>query len=163
MTVRSFGLLPWRVFEEGEVGWIEVLLAHMGGPFWARRDAGAWTIPKGLPEPGEDPLETARREFTEELGLPAPTTRFIDLGEVTQSGGKIVQGWAVRHDLDPATIAPGTFEMLWPPRSGRTQTFPEIDRVRWMRLDEARGLIVTAQSTFVDRLIDHLASTGEPE
>lgn len=150
MTVRSFGLLPWRSSADG----LEVLLAHMGGPFWARKDAGAWTIPKGLPEPDEEPLETARREFTEELGLPAPRSGFVDLGEVTQSGGKIVRAWAVQHDLDPSGIEPGTFEMPWPPRSGRTQTFPEIDRVRWMRPAEARGLVVTAQSAFVDRLVD---------
>lgn len=150
MTVRSFGLLPWRSTADG----IEVLLAHMGGPFWARKDAGAWTIPKGLPEVGEEPLDTARREFAEELGLPAPATGFAEIGEVTQRGGKVVRAWAVEHDLDPDAIRPGTFTMPWPPRSGRIQTFPEIDRVRWMRLDEARVLIVTAQAAFVDRLVD---------
>lgn len=150
MTVRSFGLLPWRPAPEG----VEVLLAHMGGPFWARKDAGAWTIPKGLPEADENPLETARREFTEELGLPAPTSGFVDLGEVTQRTGKVVRVWAVGHDLDPEAIIPGTFTMHWPPRSGRTQQFPEIDRVRWMQLDEAGGLIVRAQSAFLDRLVD---------
>ncbi len=150
MTVRSHGLLPWRDADEG----VEVLLAHMGGPFWARKDAGAWTIPKGLPADGEPPLTTARREFTEELGLPAPDTGFVELGEVRQSGGKLVRAWAIRIDLDPEAITPGTFQMQWPPRSGRLQTFPEIDRVRWMRPAEARSLIVAAQAAFIDRLED---------
>ncbi len=154
MTTYSYGLLPWRDAVDG----LEVLLAHMGGPFWARKDAGAWTIPKGLPE-GDDetPLETACREFAEELGLPAPTADFVELGEVQQSGGKIVRAWAVQTDVDPAAIVPGTFEMQWPPRSGQTQTFPEIDRVRWMTPDEARALIVVAQAAFIDRLLDHTA------
>lgn len=149
MTIRSHGLLPWR-----DIDGLEVLLAHMGGPFWARKDAGAWTIVKGLPDGEEAPLDTARREFTEELGLPAPVSGFVDLGEVTQSGGKVVHAWAVRTDLDPAAIVPGTFEMQWPPRSGRIQTFPEIDRVRWMPPDEARTLLVTAQAALIDRLVE---------
>lgn len=148
--IRSHGLLPWRDRGEG----LEVLLAHLGGPFWARKNAGAWTIPKGLPEGDESPLDTACHEFTEELGLPAPTSGLVDLGEVTQSGGKVVQAWAVSTDLDPETIVPGTFEMQWPPRSGRVQTFPEIDRVRWMTPDEARALIVQAQVALIDRLVD---------
>jgi predicted NUDIX family NTP pyrophosphohydrolase len=150
VTAHSHGLLVWRPGGDGE---LDVLLAHMGGPYWARKDAGAWTIPKGLPEGDETPLETARREFTEELGLPAPTSGFTDLNEVTQRGGKVVRAWAVQHDLDPEEISPGTFTMQWPPRSGRVQTFPEIDRVRWMGPDEARRLIVPAQASFVDRLL----------
>lgn len=149
MTVRSHGLLPWR-----DADGLEVLLAHMGGPFWARKDVGAWTIVKGLPDGDESPLDTARREFAEELGLPAPGAGFVDLGEVTQSGGKVVHAWGVQTDVDPAAIVPGTFEMQWPPRSGRMQTFPEIDRVRWMSPDEARTLIVTAQIALLDRLVD---------
>lgn len=154
MTTYSYGLMPWRDAADG----LEILLAHMGGPFWARKDAGAWTIPKGLPE-GDDetPLETACREFSEELGLPAPTTDFVELGEVQQAGGKIVRAWAVQTDVDPDAIVPGTFQMPWPPRSGHTQTFPEIDRVRWMPPDEARSLIVVAQAAFIDRLLNHSA------
>ncbi len=150
MTLHSFGLLPWRTRSDG----LEVLLAHMGGPFWARKDARAWTIPKGLPEDDEDPLETALREFTEELGLPAPSTGFVELGEITQRNGKVVRAWAVQHDLDPDAITPGTFTMHWPPRSGRFQSFPEVDRVRWMRPNEAREMVVAAQSAFVDRLVE---------
>ena len=149
MTTHSFGLLPWRRRGDG----VEVLLAHMGGPFWAHQNARAWTIPKGLPEPGEEPLETARREFTEELGLPAPADGFIDLGDITQRGGKVVHAWAIEHDLDPESITPGTFTMMWPPRSGRRERFPEIDRVRWMAPDEATALIVAAQVDLVDRLL----------
>lgn len=149
MSVVSHGLLLWRGTPEG----IEVLLAHLGGPFWARKDVGAWTIPKGLPEGDEEPLATARREFTEELGLPAPTDGFVDLGEVVQSGGKTVRAWAVEHAVDPESIRPGTFEMAWPPRSGRVQSFPEIDRVRWMSPDRARAVIVAAQAQLLDRLV----------
>lgn len=152
MSTHSYGLLPWR--RSGDR--IEVLLAHMGGPFWARKDIGAWTIPKGLPEPGEAPWETARREFTEELGLPAPDGDPVDLGQVRQSGGKTVQAWAVPCDLDPESIAPGLFTMEWPPRSGQQQSFPEIDRVRWMSPTEAAALVVKAQSAFVERLLSHL-------
>ena len=152
MSTHSFGLLAWRRTPDG----LEVLLAHMGGPFWAGKDAGAWTIPKGLPGGDETPLATARREFAEELGLPAPDGEAVDLGEVQQRGGKVVRAWAVETDLDPDTIVPGTFEMTWPPRSGRTQSFPEIDRVHWMGPDEARGLIVTAQADLVDRLLEQV-------
>lgn len=109
--------------------------------------------PQRTPEADESPLDTARREFDEELGLPAPESGFVDLGEVKQSGGKVVQAWAVEVDLDPDSITPGTFEMQWPLRSGRMATFPEIDRVQWMGPDEARVLAVRAQATFVDRLV----------
>ncbi len=127
----------------------------MGGPFYARRDAGAWTVPKGEYEPEEPAWDAARREFEEELGLPPPEGEAVPLGEVRQAGGKVVTVWAVEADLDPATVVPGTFRMEWPPRSGRTQEFPELDRVAWLPLDRAHELIVTAQAAFLDRLTEH--------
>ncbi|GAA2311938.1 NUDIX domain-containing protein [Streptomyces hawaiiensis] len=132
-----------------------MLLGHMGGPFFARRDAGAWTVVKGEYEPDEPAWEAARREFQEELGLPPPDGEAIDLGEVRQANGKIVTAWAVRADLDPGTITPGTFRMEWPPRSGRLEEFPELDRVAWFGLDRARTVIVKAQAAFLDRLAEH--------
>ncbi|MFE6281407.1 NUDIX domain-containing protein [Streptomyces sp. NPDC057877] len=150
---RSAGLLLFRGADDG----LEVLLGHMGGPFHARRDAGAWTVPKGEYEPDEPAWDAARREFTEELGLPPPDGEAVPLGEVRQSGGKLVTVWAVRADLDPATVVPGTFTMEWPPRSGRTREFPELDRVRWFTLPDARNVIVKAQTAFLDRLAEHSA------
>ena len=111
----------------------------MGGPFWARKDAGAWTIPKGEVEPGEEPLAVARREFHEELGRAVPPGDLVDLGEVRQAGGKVVRAWAVEGDLDAETIVSNTFELEWPPKSGRIQAFPEIDRAAWFDLESARG------------------------
>ncbi|MBL1082889.1 NUDIX domain-containing protein [Streptomyces actinomycinicus] len=150
-TKRSAGLLLFRHTDEG----LEVLLGHMGGPFFMKKDAGAWTVPKGEYEPGEPAWEAARREFREELGLAPPDGEAVPLGEVVQSNGKIVTAWAVEADLDPETIEPGTFTMEWPPRSGRTQEFPELDRVAWLGLDRARAVIVTAQAAFLDRLAEH--------
>jgi len=147
-TKTSAGILLFRKANDG----IEVLLGHMGGPFWARRDDGAWSIPKGEYEPPEDALGAARREFTEELGLPVPPGELIELGEATQTGGKIVTIWAVEGDLDPDAVVPGTFEMEWPPRSGRQQAFPEIDRAAWFSLDLAEQKIVSGQRPFLDRL-----------
>jgi predicted NUDIX family NTP pyrophosphohydrolase len=148
---RSAGLLLFRPSAQGR----EVLLGHMGGPFFARRDAGAWTIPKGEYEPDESPWAAARREFEEELGLPPPDGEPVALGEVRQTNGKIVTAWAIEADLDPATVAPGTFRMEWPPRSGRFQEFPELDRVAWFGVAHARAVIVTAQAAFLDRLAEH--------
>ncbi|CAL9287113.1 hypothetical protein SUDANB135_01246 [Streptomyces sp. SudanB135_2055] len=148
---RSAGLLLHRPGVEGT----EVLLGHMGGPFYARRDAGAWTIPKGEYDPAEPAWEAARREFEEELGLPPPEGEAVPLGEVRQAGGKVVTAWAVAADLDPATVAPGTFRMEWPPRSGRIVEFPELDRVAWFPVDRAREVIVKAQAAFLDRLAEH--------
>lgn len=150
-TRRSAGLLLFRHTDEG----LEVLLGHMGGPFFAKKDAGAWTVPKGEYEDGEPAWEAARREFQEELGLAPPDGEAVPLGEVTQANGKIVTAWAVRADLDPASVDPGTFTMEWPPRSGRTQEFPELDRVAWFGLDRARAVIITAQAAFLDRLAEH--------
>jgi predicted NUDIX family NTP pyrophosphohydrolase len=148
---RSAGLLLFRHTDRG----LEVLLGHMGGPFFARRDAGAWTVPKGEYEPDETAWDAARREFREELGLPPPEGEAVPLGEVTQTNGKVVTAWAVEADLDPAAVVLGTFEMEWPPKSGRRQEFPELDRVEWFDLDRARSVIVKAQAEFVDRLADH--------
>ncbi|MFB7460392.1 NUDIX domain-containing protein [Streptomyces sp. NPDC056188] len=148
---RSAGLLLFRRSGDG----LEVLLGHMGGPFFARRDAGAWTVPKGEYDPEEPAWDAARREFQEELGLPPPDGEAVPLGEVRQTNGKTVTAWAVEADLDPAAVVPGTFLMEWPPRSGRTQEFPELDRVAWLGLDRAREVIVTAQSAFLDRLAEH--------
>ncbi|GAA4792447.1 NUDIX domain-containing protein [Streptomyces ziwulingensis] len=137
---------------------MEVLLGHLGGPFFARRDRGAWTVPKGEYEDDEPAWDAARREFQEELGLQPPDgDDAVPLGEVRQSGGKLVTVWAVEADLDPAAVVPGTFRMEWPPRSGRIQEFPELDRVAWLSLDRAREVIVTAQTAFLDRLAEHSA------
>jgi predicted NUDIX family NTP pyrophosphohydrolase len=137
---------------------VQVLLGHMGGPFWARKDAGAWTVPKGEYTADETPEAAARREFTEELGLPVPPGELIDLGTVKQSGGKTVTVWALAADLDPATVVPGTFEMEWPRNSGRMQEFPELDRVEWFDLTTAATKIVGGQRAFLDRLTDELSA-----
>jgi predicted NUDIX family NTP pyrophosphohydrolase len=134
---------------------LEVLLGHMGGPFFARRDAGAWSVPKGEYEPDETAWDAARREFQEELGIAPPDGEAIELGEVRQSNGKVVTAWAIEADLDPAAMVPGTFRMEWPPKSGQVQEFPELDRVEWLSLERARAVVVTAQATFLDRLAEH--------
>jgi predicted NUDIX family NTP pyrophosphohydrolase len=151
---RSAGLL---VFRRGALG-LEVLLAHPGGPFWARRDLGAWSLPKGEYQPDEDALDAARREFAEELGIPAPPGRVLPLGEVRQAGGKVVTAWAVEGDLDPEAIVPGTFELEWPRGSGQARTYPEIDRVAWFGLREAQERILAGQRDLLDRLVDRLGA-----
>lgn len=146
---HSYALVSYRRTDGG----VEVLIGHMGGPFWARKDESAWSFPKGLPEPDDaDGLATARREFTEELGIEAPIDGFIDLGDVKQSGGKTVTAWAVEADIDLSGFNPGTFEMEWPPRSGRVQEFPEIDRIAWVSFEGAARLLVKAQRDFLTRL-----------
>ncbi|MFH8976885.1 NUDIX domain-containing protein [Streptomyces sp. NPDC017890] len=152
---RSAGLLLYRHVGRGPGRDLQVLLGHMGGPFYARRDAGAWTVPKGEYDPAEPAWEAARREFEEELGLPPPEGEAVPLGEVRQAGGKVVTVWAVEAGLDPATAVPGTFRMEWPPRSGRIEEFPELDRVAWFPVDRAREVIVKAQAAFLDRLAEH--------
>ncbi len=147
MSTTSAGLLLFRTGERG----LEVLLVHPGGPFWARRDAGAWSIPKGEIAEGEDPLRAAIREAREELGVDVDGD-FVALTPVRQAGGKLVCAWAVAADFDPATLASNTFEMEWPPKSGRTQTFPEVDRADWFRPDEAKLKILKGQLPLLDEL-----------
>lgn len=135
-----------------------MLLGHMGGPLWARKDARAWSIPKGEYVDPEEPLAAARREFAEELGSAPPDGDYQPLGEVRQSGGKRVLAWAVSGDLDTATVRSNTFEMEWPRGSGLMQQFPEIDRAEWFALDAARERIVAAQAEFLDRLREAVAA-----
>jgi predicted NUDIX family NTP pyrophosphohydrolase len=139
-----------------------VLLVHPGGPYWAKRDEGAWSIPKGEHDEGEDPRAVADRELNEELGVLAPTGPEVDLGEVRQKGGKRVRCWAVRADLDVSAITSNTFEVEWPPRSGRTQAFPEVDRADWFPMAEARAKLLEGQHPFLDRLLEHLTEPGGP-
>jgi predicted NUDIX family NTP pyrophosphohydrolase len=143
----SAGLLLYRRRD----GALEVFLVHPGGPFWARKDAGAWSIPKGEIDPMEKPLAAARREFTEETGFPAEGL-FLPLPPITQAGGKIVRAWAVEGDVDPADLRSNTFAIEWPPRSGRQQTFPEVDRAAWFPIDVARRKINPAQAALLDEL-----------
>ena len=150
----SAGILLWR----SRQGRLEVLLAHQGGPFWAKKDLGHWTIPKGEVEPWEELVAVARREFEEETGAKVPDAPLIDLGRITQKSGKLVLGWAAEGDLDPSTAVSNTFDLEWPPHSGVVQTFPEIDRVEWFELDEARRRLKAAQIPFLDRLQAALAS-----
>jgi len=154
----SSGILLWRKRE----GCLEVLLAHQGGPFWAKKDLGHWTIPKGEVEPGEEFEAVARREFAEETGHDAPDQPLIALGEITQKSGKLVLGWAVEGDLDPSTAVSNTYELEWPPHSGVLQTFPEIDRVEWFKLEQARRRLKAAQVPFLDRLEAALAANPGP-
>jgi predicted NUDIX family NTP pyrophosphohydrolase len=152
---RSAGILLYR---EG-TGGLEVLLVHPGGPFWAKKDLGAWSIPKGEYEDGEDPLACALREFEEETGTRLEASDPVELGAITQRGGKQVTAWALAGDLDVASVRSNTFTMQWPPRSGRQAKFPEIDRAEWFGLDEARERIIPAQAELVDRLAGSVAST----
>jgi predicted NUDIX family NTP pyrophosphohydrolase len=147
MARTAAGLLLFRRKDDG----IEVLLVHPGGPLWAKKDEGAWSIPKGEIESGEEPLATARREFAEELGSPV-SGDFIPLESIRQASGKVVHAWAVEADFDPTTLRSGTFSMEWPPRSGRQQHFPEVDRAQWFTIDEARRKINTAQIALLDQL-----------
>lgn len=150
---RSAGLLLFRRQPR-----LEVLIGHLGGPLWSRRDSAAWSIPKGEYGPDETPLDAARREFTEELGLPVPEAEFIELGTVTQSGGKQVTAWAAEAEVDLGAVVFGTFEMEWPPRSGRLRSFPELDRVEWCTPDLAADRLIASQRLFLDRLAEHLHS-----
>ena len=152
MPERSAGILLYRHGDDGP----EVLLVHPGGPFFARRDDGAWSIPKGLYEDDEEPLAAARREFAEELGSPCPDGPTLELGEIRQKNGKRVTAWALEGDLDAEAITSNTFELEWPPRSGRRQEFPEVDRVAWFTLDAARVKILAAQAPLLDRLAEQV-------
>ena len=154
MPVRSAGLLLFRRSSAG----LEVLVVHPGGPFWARKDLGAWSLPKGEYDDDEDPAVCARREFAEELGTAPPEGDLLDLGEVRLKSGKVVVAWAVEGDLDTAEIVSNSFETEWPPRSGRRQEFPEVDRAEWFGLDEAREKLVKGQRPALDALAAHLAA-----
>lgn len=149
MTRVSAGILLFRQRPDGV---LEVLLAHFGGPFFKAKDLGAWAVPKGEALAGEDLLQTAAREFAEELGAPPPTGPLHPLGSVTQKSGKVVHAWAVSGDFDPASLRSNTFELEWPRGSGRLQSFPEIDRVGWFDLAQARRKILASQLPFLDRL-----------
>jgi len=153
---RSAGILLYRLADGGP----EVLLVHPGGPFWARRDQGAWSIPKGECEPGEDPRAAAVREFAEELGTALPSEELVELGAVRQRGGKVVTAFAAEGDLEPAAIRSNTFEMEWPPRSGRMREFPEVDRADWFAPDDARKKINPAQADLIERLLERLEAGG---
>jgi predicted NUDIX family NTP pyrophosphohydrolase len=153
---RSAGILLFRVGGAEP----EVLLVHPGGPYWAKRDAGAWTIPKGQIEAGEDPRDCAIRELREELGT-APALapeQLVELGAVRQKAGKVVEAWAAEADFDPDGLASNTFALEWPPRSGLQREFPEVDRAEWLGLERAREKILPAQAEFLDRLLSHLGS-----
>jgi len=148
----SAGLLLYRVADDAP-NTLEVLIAHPGGPFWARKDDGAWSIPKGEYDSAEDPWDAARREFVEELSLGVPDGPRVDLGEVRQAGGKVVTAFAVGADLDIADARSNTFDLEWPRGSGRIQQFPEVDRVAWVRIDAARIKLLKGQRPFLDRLL----------
>ena len=148
MASRSAGILLHRTRGER----VEVLLVHPGGPFWAKRDQGAWSIPKGEYEPSEDPFAAARREFEEELGTAAPDGPLEDLGEIRQKSGKVVRAFALEGDLDAARVSSNTCQVQWPPRSGKLITIPEVDRAEWFGLADAGKKINAAQAELLDRL-----------
>ena len=156
MAKRSAGLLMYRQRDDG----IEVFLVHPGGPYWVKKDDGAWSIPKGEYDSSEDSLAAAKREFQEETGF-LPAGDFIDLGESKQPGGKIVHVWALEGDCDPARLRSNTFTMVWPPRSGRQIDVPEVDRGCWYPIREARIKLLAGQRPFLDRVIDQLGALPE--
>ena len=149
----SAGILLFRRAGDGR----EVLIGHMGGPFWARKDDGGWSIPKGEYEPGEDAFAVALREFEEELGTPVPAEDFVSLGELRTTSSKVLTVWAAHGDLDATACVSNTFELEWPPRSGRLQTFPEIDRAAWFPVEAARAKLVKGQVGFLYRLEEALS------
>jgi predicted NUDIX family NTP pyrophosphohydrolase len=154
MRKRSVGILMYR----GSPPALELLLVHPGGPFWAKKDRGAWSIPKGEYGEGEEPLAVARREFEEELGSAAPQGAFLPLGELVQPSRKLITAFALEGDFDPATLTSNRFELEWPRGSGRTQSFPEIDRAQWFAPAKAREKIQPGQAPFIDRLLERLGS-----
>ncbi|WP_329466614.1 NUDIX domain-containing protein [Streptomyces sp. NBC_01431] len=154
---RSAGILVYRHAGDG----VEVLVGHMGGPFFAGRDAGAWSVPKGEYGPDEEPEAAARREFQEELGLPAPEGALVPLGEIQQRGGKTVTVWALEGDLDPAEAVPGVFTMEWPRGSGALREFPEMDRFAWLSPAAAAPLLVKGQELFLERLVTYVTGGGQ--
>jgi len=155
MNKRSAGILLFRHCVTG----LEVLLVHPGGPYWAKKDAGAWSIPKGQYADGEDPLAAAKREFSEEIGV-SVEGNFIDLGEVKQAAGKVVQAWALEGDLDPALIRSNTFAIEWPPRSGLMREFPEADSGAWFPLSGAQHKLLKGQLEFLTRLAQRFETSS---
>ena len=155
MVSRSAGLLLYRITTTGAV---EVLLAHPGGPFWSRKEEGAWSVPKGEYDPDADALATAYREFREETGHEAPAGEPIPLGEVRQPSGKRVSAWALQGDLDVTRASSNTFEMEWPRGSGIMREFPEVDRLEWASLERARTKLLKGQVPFLDRLTESIDS-----
>jgi predicted NUDIX family NTP pyrophosphohydrolase len=158
MGVTSAGLLLYRTSLAGVV---EVLIAHPGGPFWARKDDAAWSVPKGEYLPGENPLHAAHREFEEEVGLRAPAGEALFLGERRQPGGKRVSVWILEGDLDITHSSSNTFTLEWPRGSGNMQEFPEVDRVEWVSIDDARRKLVKGQAPFLDVLLEAIAGGSE--
>jgi predicted NUDIX family NTP pyrophosphohydrolase len=152
MAKLSAGILMYRRSSRG----IELLLAHPGGPFWARKDHGAWSIPKGEYDDSEDSLIAAKREFAEELGSPLPARPFLDLGAIKQPSRKVISAFAVEGDFDPAALVSNRFELEWPPKSGHKQSFAEIDAAQWFTPEEAREKILPGQAEFIDRLLECL-------
>lgn len=159
MAKLSAGVMLYRTCD----GIVEVLLAHPGGPFWARKDDGAWSIPKGEYTDGEDPWAAAQREFAEELGLSVPAGPRIDLGQLKQSGGKVVTAFAVQSDLDITDARSNTFELEWPKGSGTLRECPEVDRVGWFAVGAARIKLLKGQHGFLDRLMADPGVAGLPE
>lgn len=149
---ESAGLLLYR-FVDGQ---LQVLLVHPGGPFWARRSEGAWSLPKGEVDAGESPLQVAKREFKEELGADPPESGYVSLGSVRQAGGKLVHAWAASGDIDVTRLESNTFEIEWPPRSGRMQTFPEVDKAEWFDPATAEKMILAGQRPLIGRVREAL-------
>ncbi|MCA9492979.1 MAG: NUDIX domain-containing protein [Myxococcales bacterium] len=159
MPKTSAGLLCYRHVDER----LEVLVVHPGGPFFVGREEGVWTLPKGELDPGEEPLEAAFREFGEETGFDPPDrATLLELGTIRQKSGKIVHGYAARHDVDPTTLVSGTFELEWPRKSGRIEHFPEVDRAAWLTPERAAALLNPAQVDFVTRLQELLHASNDP-
>ena len=152
MAKRSAGILLFR----GRGAQLRLLLVHPGGPFWTKKDLGAWSIPKGEHKEGDVPLAVARREFDEELGAQAPAGDAIELGELVQPSRKVITAFALEGEFNPSGLKSNRFEMEWPPKSGRLQSFPEVDRAQWFTLDEAREKILPGQRPFIDRLLERL-------
>ena len=155
MKKQSAGILIYKKTESG----VEVLLGHPGGPFWAKKDTGAWSIPKGEYTEDEDPLTAAKREFQEEIGQLAPNGDYLELGEAKRKDGKTIRAWAVQANIDASAISSNTFEIEWPPKSGKKQKFPEIDKAAWFPLEAASPKLHQGQAIFLERLAKELHST----
>lgn len=155
MTKRSAGIVLYRMNNEV----LEILLVHAGGPFWAKKDEGAWSLPKGEFTTDEEALAAAKREFSEELGAPVPEGEYLALGPIKQSGGKTVYAWAVQGDFDPATLKSNTFTMEWPPKSGQEQEFPEVDKAAWVPLAKAEEKLFKSQLSLLQVLAEKLHAT----